>query len=148
MDFGILLTTLKTLSVMVAGLLWILGLLGNFRGKDGKLKKWGYAALCFIMISTAVSILTTLIEARKEQADALEQLSRMEGLLQELYRVGQPITQLEISFGVELPTTDKAVSGYIEELKQAIVSRKKDRQRLFPRTQGLRVTNDHNGEWR
>jgi len=139
MDLEASLTTLRTASVLFTGVLGILGALGKFRRKDGRLNKWGYATIGFILISTVISILTTLMEAKKEKTEALGQLARMEGLLNELTRVGQPITQLEVTFWVELPNTTNAVQEYITELDKAIDSRKVELRSLFPKTKDLRV---------
>jgi hypothetical protein len=148
MDYEVSLTVLRTLSIIVAGLLGILGLLGNFTRKDGKLNKWGHGAICAIGISTLIAISTTVIEAKKEKTEAAGQLSRMEGLLKELYRVGQPITELTITYWVELPTANKTVEKYIAELDQAIASKRKDLEQSFPKTEGLHVSaRDQHGEF-
>ncbi len=148
MDFETSLTILRTLSIIVAGVLGIIGLLGKFRKKNGKLNKWGHGAIFVIAISTVISISTTIIEGKKEKAETVEQLSRMEGLLQQLNRVGHPITELEVTFWVELSTADKIVEKYIEELDQVIGFNRKSLQAVFPKVEGLDLAaTDQNGDF-
>src|SRR5262245_46076528 len=102
MDLDAPVTTLKTLSVIVTGVLGILGVLGKFKRKDGSVNNWGYASMSLILISVIVSSSTTLLEAQKGKEQTLDQLSRMEGLLKEISRVGQPITHLKVTYWAEL----------------------------------------------
>jgi hypothetical protein len=62
MDTNVLLAILKLAAIMLSGILGVVGLLVNYKDKDGKVTKWGRRALIAVVISSLVAALTQGVE--------------------------------------------------------------------------------------
>lgn len=120
MDPDIALAVLKITSVLITAILGVAGLLANYRDRYGKLTRAGVAVLSGMLISAAVGVITTTIESYNVKTASAQQAARTEALLRELKRSVLPITQLGMSYYLEVPQTFPPVARYVERLEAGL----------------------------
>ena len=106
------LVSLKFLSIISAAVFGILGLLHDFKGKDGRITKWGRWSLFGVILSAIVGGATemfTFIKAgeestaqTKQREDLLRRIdattTKSEQVFHEVSRAVFPIEDLRVSF--------------------------------------------------
>jgi hypothetical protein len=81
----------KASSIGITGAFGILGLLKEFKTKDGRITRWGYVSLGGILISSVLGIAAQLIQSSNDAAKALEMATRSDLLLNDIQRQLNPI---------------------------------------------------------
>lgn len=113
---------LKISSIIITTSLGILSLFFNFKSDEGNITKGGKLILVTILFSSFISVITTIIEANESKNEAQEQLARTSQVLHEFNRTQTPITQLKITYWLELPKSNIEVQNYIASLDKYITT--------------------------
>jgi hypothetical protein len=132
MDTEHAIAILKIVSAATGGALGVAGLLLGFKTETGRLKRAGYVVLIGIIFAALISIATSIFESQKERSSSIEQAARTERLLHELNRSIQPITQLKMSYWIQIPPGIKVVDDYIKRLSSGIEDRVESLRQIDP----------------
>jgi len=123
MDSDIVIAAIKITSALLGGALGVIGILFNFKRPNNRISRWGIVVLVGIVASAAVGVLGSIVENYKAKSEATQQVARTERMLRELSRAIQPITQLEITYWVRLPSESPKVRDYRAEASREIEAR-------------------------
>ena len=143
MDPDIVVIAVKITGALLGGALGVLGILFNFKRSNNRITGWGVVVLVGIVASAAVGVLGSIVEGYKAKSESTQQAARTERLLRELSRAIQPITQLEITYWVWLPSEAPRVRGYLSEVSRGIEARIEGlRREVFvkPNDGGIHIT--------
>lgn len=134
---------IKITGALVGGALGVLGLFFNFRRPNNRISGLGAVVLAGIVVSAVVGVVGSIVEAHKAKLQATQQAARTERLLRELSRAIQPITQLEMTYWVYLPSNAPQVRGYLADVSRGIEARIESlRREVFfkPDDGGIHIT--------
>ena len=150
MDVDSVIAAVKIAGALLGGALGILGLLVNFKRSNNRISAWGVVVLVGIIVSALVGVFGSIVESHKAKSQAAQQATRTEQLLRELSRAIQPITQLEMTYWVYLPSDVPQARGYLAEVSKGIEARIKSLRRetfVKPNDGGIHITaSDQNDE--
>jgi hypothetical protein len=122
-----LLIALKLTGTLFSGAFGVLGLTTEFRNhKTKKITKWGRVSLWGIVVSTIVAIASQSVETVRDkitERNAKDQLSKQLAIadttLNEVERSVLPLTDLRITYEVEIPMGNPLLAKYRERLQAA-----------------------------
>src|SRR4051812_25439800 len=63
---------LKAVSMVATGVFGVIGILTNYKDKDGKVTKWGRVAITGILLSASISLVLYALESAKATEGAKE----------------------------------------------------------------------------
>ncbi len=136
-----LLLALKLISSLLAGIFGAIGTMHDYKDSSGSITKWGRIALFGIVISSAVTITTQVIEEAINQKSAAEASARIEKQIQNqqellvsvneqsirsnkvlgsIQRTFNRIESLSGTFWLELPYTHTAFYKYLKRIRISI----------------------------
>jgi hypothetical protein len=94
-------TAWKAVSISLTGVFGILGLLTEFKTKEGGITRWGYVSLVGILISTTFGVAAQLRESNDSASKALalaEQSKRvLDGIQRQVYAIGEPTLHIKFT---------------------------------------------------
>src|SRR5262245_44793518 len=124
---GDVLSILRLLGIVLSGVFGVLGLLTEYKDKDGKVTRWGKTALAGICLSTVVALAAGVRESRKATRAAPDaerqtrlQLQRSNEILADLGRTLDPLTNIRISFAVKFPLNTEQFATYRNRLAKEV----------------------------
>lgn len=123
MHSEILLAILKISGAFISGALGLTALFSNFRGSDGRLNLSGKLVLSGILMSASVVATTSFLESVNSFRSTQDQLARNEVLLEQISRSIHPISELSVTFIVNVPIEHPAITTYTKRLEQEIEER-------------------------
>src|SRR6266853_828498 len=126
----------KFTGVLISGIFGVIGLLLNFKDKDGQVTKAGRRALILIITSTLVALISQSIEVYRERNKESEaarkydqEIQRNGKLLYEVDRGLQPIKDVRLGFVIAVPLEHPKLQAYRARLDQQIAQ-------ILPRLSG------------
>ena len=136
-----LIQTTKFLGIALAGLFGLLGVLTDYRDKQGRVTRWGRIALFGTIISTVVALASQELDFLKSARDehetslkALEQAKANAAMLQQIGRAVDPLDSLVVDAWLRLDLNDPELSSYRERatklIRRALASAKPGDVRL------------------
>jgi hypothetical protein len=140
------LNILKLLGLVLTGAFGILGLLTEFRDdKTKKITKWGKVALFGIFLSTALSFVSQVLEARKSAKQAQDQLARSNEILNNLNRSLNPLTNVRVTYWIKVPLDAPELQAFRERLTAGIAALMVDGQLKANGAVAYAATSEPNG---
>jgi tetratricopeptide (TPR) repeat protein len=133
--------TTKFLGIALAGLFGLLGVLTDYRDKQGRVTSWGRIALFGTIISTGVALASQELDFLKSARDehetslkALEQAKANAAMLQQIGRAVDPLDSFIVDAWLRLALNDPELSSYRERatklIQQALASAKPGSEKL------------------
>ena len=106
----------------------MVGLLADYKDKDGNITKWGRRALIGVISSTLIAAISQGFEAYKQNEDAKAANERNYKLLTDLGRAAYPILEnkdMILEASVEIPLDDESLKDYRSRLDEGVEKFKK-----------------------
>jgi hypothetical protein len=88
----------KLVAIFVASVLGAIGILVDFKDKQGKVTTWGKIVFAIIVISFGIAVYVQLLETSEEDRSEKSAVERSEALLKNLNRLLQPIHNIKVSY--------------------------------------------------
>jgi hypothetical protein len=134
---GFFIALVKFLGVVLTGAFGVLGLMTEYRDKEGTITRWGRIALIGTLTSTFVALaaqgLELLKQAKDEQqtsAKALEQARENSKVLAQIGRAVDPLDSMAVTAFLDVDLDIPELQGYRDRvlglIRKAVDSNKKD----------------------
>jgi hypothetical protein len=110
----------------------------NFKDTNGNVTSKGKLVLIIMLLALLVGVATTIAESNVNKKEAQEQLARTTKVLHEFNRTQSPITKLQITYWLLLPTDYEEVNSYMKKV-DSFINKNFEELYAFPSTIDLPI---------